>query len=146
MDYRQIACKLYNKFWQLKHEYNKFSGQRFAPTVNKQASNKKIIQSVDTMAAVHHAFKTMPKDRNQMHYFVKAINIFSNSACGVHHAGHLLSQHLLVMGSMLGIYPSIFSTLGVIGETRCQRYLNKHYNLFGANTEITNMEESDIIL
>ena len=64
-----------------------------------------------------------------MHYFIKAIAIFSDKD-GVQHVGDLLSQHLLVLGAAVGIYPLTFLTFGEIGDTKSRASFQDRFGLF----------------
>eukprot|EP00957_Ditylum_brightwellii_P110487 8427057-Ditylum_brightwellii.AAC.1 len=68
----------------------KTSGQRYAPTGNREATREKTLQSVDVMIKPHHTMKEdLLEEYNAMYYFSKSILIFSQNRNGVHHAGTL---------------------------------------------------------
>ena len=140
-DVLEFAMNLYNDIWELKdcaaEERKKKNGkdptggQRHAPTVNKKGDANGVIRSIKLMISMHYAASALSRtDLNDMFYFVKAIGIFSKSTTGVLHAGGLLSQHLLVIGASVGVYPLIFSTYGEIGDNRSRECLKKRFSVF----------------
>eukprot|EP00957_Ditylum_brightwellii_P087378 6651021-Ditylum_brightwellii.AAC.1 len=63
-----------------------FPRQRFAPTVNCDGSQEKVISSVQLMAQLHHALMSVQNfENNEMFYFSRSIAIMSNSKDGVYH-------------------------------------------------------------
>eukprot|EP00957_Ditylum_brightwellii_P088270 6724824-Ditylum_brightwellii.AAC.1 len=61
------------------------------------------------MAALHHACLALNnKEQQDFYYFIKPLSILSNTKVGVIHAGSLLSQHLLIIGSAVVICPVLF--------------------------------------
>jgi len=101
-DFRHIAYQLYLDFWKVKRNMKETPGQRYAPTVNREASQDKIVSSVELIISMHHALSSVEENNWEESYlFSKAIAIFSKSPKGIHHAGELLSQHILVIGAVL---------------------------------------------
>eukprot|EP00957_Ditylum_brightwellii_P108096 8246712-Ditylum_brightwellii.AAC.1 len=120
----------------------KTPGQRYAPTMNIEATIEKTIQSVDVMIKLHHAIKEDSlEEYDEMYYFSKSILIFSRNKYGVHHASDSLSQHLIVMGAAVGTYPLSFAMQGQIGDTKCCNYMLQKYNLFNSSAAITFADE-----
>ena len=107
------------------------NGQRHAPTVNRIGSSTKITQSIELMVAIHHALKKLStQEAFDLYFFDKVIAIFTDTKKGVYHAGDLLSQHILVIGACVGLYPLPFAALREIGDTTCRKYIQEHFNFF----------------
>jgi hypothetical protein len=82
------------------------------------------------MAICHHATNALTKEQcNDLFYFNKAMLLFSQSNGGVLHAGDLLSQHLLVVGGAVGIYPLEFTTQGEIGNTNSRYSIQRRFDI-----------------
>jgi hypothetical protein len=83
--------------------------------MNNKSNADCVYRSINVLIQLHYATKSLSKtDLNDMFYFIKAIGIMADPTTGVQHAGGLLSQHLLVIGASLGVYPSMFTTYGEI--------------------------------
>ena len=140
-DIVKLAKKLYDSIWDLKEKdwakkkANKDLkldiGQRHASSVNIKGSEEGLERSIELMCRMHHACSNLDDQQlNDMHYFVKALSIFSNTKKGIMHAGDLLSQHVLVIGACVGVFPIQFATYGELGDTKCRDSLSSRFNLF----------------
>ena len=110
---------------------NPTGGQRHTPTVNKKGDGKNVIQLIRLIISMHYATCSLSQsDLKDMFYFIKAIGIFSDSTTDIHHAGGLLSQHLLVIGASVGVFPLMFSSYGEIGDTKSRAGLQKRFPVF----------------
>ena len=110
---------------------NPTGGQRHTPTVNKKGDGKNVIQLIRLIISMHYATCSLSQsDLKDMFYFIKAIGIFSDSTTGIQHAGGLLSQHLLVIGASVGVFPLMFSFYGEIDDTKSRAGLQKRFPVF----------------
>ena len=144
-DYKSISYTLYNLMWDAKTCSNNTDGQRMAPGSNKKASEEQVHYSVLLIAAMHFALLPLSNEQAfDLHYFDKAVAIFSDSTNGVYHAGVLLSQHLLAIGTCVGVFPLPIATLGEIGDTTRMDYLKSKYGLF-CNEQDSSIESTFIL-
>eukprot|EP00957_Ditylum_brightwellii_P069091 5244507-Ditylum_brightwellii.AAC.1 len=60
-----------------------------------------------------------------------------DSKNGVYYAGTLLVQHVLIIGSDVGIHPTDFTTFGEITDRAVKRNLNKQLRFFDGDTDPT---------
>jgi len=118
-DFCDIAYQLYKEIWNIKNTTTETPGQRHAPTVTREGTKEQVYRSMKLIAAIHHSLLDLSEEEcNELHFFVKVLAIFSSSTNGVHHAGDLLGQHLIMIGSAVGIFPLEFATFGEIGDTK----------------------------
>ena len=128
---------LYEKIWEEKQRRTNTYGQRHAPTVNKKGQKNRVHESTILIAAMHHVLLSITTEEAfDMHYFDKVLGIFADSKDGLLHCGELLSQHIIVIGACIGIYPLPLATMGEIGDTTCRDYIRAKYGLFNSSEDI----------
>jgi hypothetical protein len=131
-DFQTQRIRLYYLMFDAK-EANKDGVPRHQPTANRHAApQQEVRQSLEILAELHHSSFQLPlRGRGDPSYFSHAVSILAGTT-GVHHAGQLLAQHLVIMGSCMGIFPVQFLEQGHICEDneKIVQRLDDQYKIF----------------
>lgn len=106
-DFHIQFVTLYNRVFDLKQQV-KCGVARHQPSANRRACPAQLKRTADVLVEAHHSSFAVPiNERSEPRLFSVAVSILS-CGDGVHHAGQLLSQHLLIIGACIGVFPEEF--------------------------------------
>eukprot|EP00957_Ditylum_brightwellii_P062408 4735862-Ditylum_brightwellii.AAC.1 len=144
-NFLQLGYHLSMQVWKERCSAKTVPGQCHTPAATKEAPTHRVHDSLMLMAAMHHTCHSLTDiEKQDQWFFNKALAIFADSKNDVYYAGTLLTQHILVVGSAVGIYPIHFTTFIEIANIAVKKNLNKQFSFFDGSTDPTT--ESSYIL
>mgnify|MGYP003502428742 FL=1 len=127
-----IGHSIYHQIFALKAAKAYRGGNRHQPAHNIEISQDEYYQSVIFLSELSYAFDQVDDSEiacGDEHYFVaKAIGLTEASCKGV---GYLLSQHLIQIGAIVGLFPPKLLLSAIICPgTRTYDFLHEEFELF----------------
>ena len=106
-------------------------GQRHQPCNNRRASNEQVARSIQNLKKLSQACFALPEEEHEdLNTFSRAVGMLSEKVeqCGCYGSGPLTSQHLLIAGSMIEMFPAGFLSLAEISaSTQTHDWLVEKY-------------------
>ena len=119
-----LGTIVYNRIFDRKERMKKRKtptpGQRHQPCNNRRARKEQVEESIRNLKKLSQACFALPQEeREDLNAFSRASGMLSKEVeqCGCYGGGPLTSQHLLIAGSMIDMFPHEFLSLAEISTS-----------------------------